>query len=116
MTRRRFCRWVGLLVKLIEQKTIDVNNQYDVNKIKYEISCVNTKRTTIVMPTVIDTVNELPKLPHSSLPYQSKKQSGFPIQTKSMSELLPATSYAINPKPSVFDPSLDLNDIFAYVS
>jgi len=67
------------------------------------------------MPTVIDTVNELPNVPMRSTNYLNKKQSGFQIQTKSMSELLPATSYSINAQPKVFDPSIDLNEIFNYV-
>jgi len=88
---------------------------YDANKKKYEISCVNLKQTTIIMPTVIDTANELPKIPHNSANHSNKKQPGFQIQTKSMSELLPSISYSINPKPQVFDPSIDLNEIFSYV-
>ena len=75
-------------------------------------------RTTITMPTVINTANDLPTsqiIQQNSNSFLSKKQIGFNIQQEEMSKLFPASSHKINISPIVFDPSININDIFKYV-
>jgi hypothetical protein len=89
---------------------------YETHKQKYEASGVGMTRTTIIMPKVIETASELPSISRPINSYLSKKQLGFSLQNEEMSKLFPTSSYKITQKPLVFDQTLDLNNLFKYVT